>query len=275
MVLQGGAVITANETSDISDITSYYFDIITEHSIQVQNQITDNYLENNTAVQDHIAQSPITISLRGISGEVVYTPADARRDEQHAMETALRVSRTQTLTQKLGSLNVLAPSVSNATQVAKNAYSYVQASVNRYIGTVGKFFNKNNPLDYSRANPVKQDIETRLQEIWRKLQLLRNSNTSFIVETPYGNFQDMYIQSLTLRQGNQNYVTDIELTLKQLRFANVEVTGVNETVRATYNAAAQAEVENCGTAQGKKVSAFKDSLNNMGVTSVGSGIRPR
>lgn len=258
MVLQGAVVTTSDTANAISDITTYYFDIIEEHSIQLQNQITDNYLENNTAVQDHIAQSPITITLRGLSGEKVYTAAQARQDELNAYRTALRVSNTQTLTQKLGSLSILTPTVSNATQIAKNTYSYAQASISRYTGMVTKFFNINNPIDHNGTNiPIKGNKETRLEEIWRKLRLLRNSNTSFIVETPYGNFQDMYIQSLTLRQGNQNFITDIELTLKQLRFANVEVTGVNEAVRAAYNAYARADVENCGIAQGENTLLYE------------------
>lgn len=247
-----GAIVTTSETvNGISHETSYYFDIVSEHSIQMQNQITDNYLENNTAVQDHIAQSPITITLRGISGEKVYTPADARADELAAMQTALKYSNVQNFFTKLSALSVLYPSVSNSTQMAMNAYNYALSSVNRYLGIAGKFINKNNPLDAASANPIQQDIETRLQEIYRKFSVIRANNTSLIVQTPYAIFQDMYIQSLTLRQSNQNFVTDIELTLKQLRFANVEVTGVNEEVRARYNAYQRALLENNGKAQGE------------------------
>ena len=49
-----------------------YFDIIQEHSINLQSQITDNWLENNSPVNDHIANSPLIISLKGISGELIY-----------------------------------------------------------------------------------------------------------------------------------------------------------------------------------------------------------
>ena len=57
-------------------------------------------------------------------------------------------------------------------------------------------------------------------------------------------------QSLTLKQGNQLYVTDIEMTLKQLRFSNVTTTAADKNVMAQYNAYARAQVENNGIAQG-------------------------
>ena len=81
-----------------------------------------------------------------------------------------------------------------------------------------------------------------------------------IVDTPYSSFGDMAIQSITLRQGNQNYITDIELTLKQINYAEVKTTKADSAVLAKYNEVARAEVENCGKAQGTN-----DSIIGAGI----------
>lgn len=244
-ILKGATVKTQADTDfDKFKNTEYYFDIIQEHSLQIQNQITDNYLENNTAVGDHIAQTPLTITLRGLAGEVVYTPPTKVLDELYDRSNDFlgkKYGNTKVVTDKLTALPMLLPSVDNITQLAKNAVQLAEVTYNRYK-KIANYFTS----DLQR--------ESRLEEVYRKLSVLRASNSAFIVETPYKSFQDMYIQSLTLRQGNERYITDVELTLKQVRFAEVTTTGVDETVRTKYNAYQQALQRNYGIAQGKSTS---------------------
>lgn len=218
--------------------TVYYFDIITSHGINIQNQITDNYLENNTAVQDHIAHAPIMITLGGMSGELKY------------VEPIVKNDIAASIISKLGFLAFITPSVSNVTQLAMNIYNYADSSINRYSNIAKKFATTKNPLNalFGLTPTLK---ETRLQEIFRKLKLLRDTNTALVVNTPYATFENMYIQSLTLRQENVNYTTDIELTLKQLQFAEVRFDKVDETVMSKYNAIAQAKAEDNGKMNSK------------------------
>lgn len=220
-----------------------YFDVIMEHSVSIQNQITDNYLENNTAIQDHIAKSPIVVSLRGLSGELVYTPPTIALDYLYDVaNTPLKTKFTnnRVATDKLTVIPALLPPVDNVTQLAKNAVQYAEASVTRYVKIINNFTSQ-------------LQRQTRLKQIYNDLIELRNSNTLMTVETPYDVFFDMAIQSITLRQGNQLHITDIELTLKQINYATTKTTKANEQVLAQYNATARAEVENCGKAQGVNV----------------------
>lgn len=248
--LQGTIAVSSNDT--VSNNIELYFDIITEHSISVQNQITDNYLENNTAIQDHIAHSPVVISLRGLSGEAVYIPStntDPATNKDGLIKKAYNYAGgymsaktgISNVPEKLAVIPALLPPVDNITQLAKNAVTYVEASYNRYKKIIKNFIN---PLE--RRN--------RLKIVYRDLKALRDSNASLIVKTPYETFGDMYIQSVAFRQGNENYVTDIELTLKQLQFTEVQVTGADKEVLAKYNATARAPEENHGTVQGVKKS---------------------
>lgn len=255
-----GAIITA-ETDTPSNETAYYFDIITNHGISVQNQITDNYLENNTAVQDHIAHTPITISLSGISGELKFVPPEPLNKD------------FAKFINKLDNLSELSPVVSNATKLAMNIYDYASVSAKRYSDIASKYKNSKNPINtLFGLTPVVR--ETRLQEIFRKLKLLRDSNTQLIAQTPYGTFENMYIQSITLRQENVNFTTDIELTLKQLQFAEVKFDKVDESVRGLYNAVAQAQQEDNGKLN-TNTSLLKSFFNKTGAFGMteGSGIR--
>lgn len=245
--LQGGVTISAGDT--ISNQLELYFDIIKEHSISVQNQITDNYLENNTAVQDHIAHSPITVTVSGLIGELIYKPAPKSYIEekstpylQNGWNKAtglIKNEKIRATTNKLGELTVLLPPVSNAMQVARNASSYIEASVNRYI----QMF-------------VPTEDRLRLEQVYSNLLILRNNNKAFRVQTPFKELDSMYIQSITLRQGNENYVGDISITLKQLRFVGVETTKANKDVMAKYNEWARAQEENNGKAQGENSALY-------------------
>lgn len=271
-VLTGGVTVTAQDTSVVSDelqlksFAGLYFDIIQEHSVSLQNQITDNYIENNTAIQDHIAHSPLVVSLRGLSGELVYTPpmkalnwaySQSNQFAQGVFNAGSTMANTNILTDKLTVIPALLPPVDNVTQMAKNAVQYVESSVNRYI----KIF-KNFTSDTQR--------QTRLQQIYEDLAALRAANVLLAVETPYADFYDMAIQSITLRQGNENHITDVELTLKQINYASTLTTKPDESVMAKYNAIQRTEEANHGKAQGVEV----DSNTIIGSWAVKFGAKP-
>ena len=248
--LQGGASITAQEAEQntLDYNVGVYFDIIQEHSVSIQNQITDNYIENNTAIQDHIAKSPLVISLRGLSGELVYKPPTKALDFLYnTANTFLQSKYTdeRVATDKLTAIPALLPPVDNVTQMAKNAVQYVEASVNRYVKIVKNFTSS-------------LDRETHIEQIYNRFMRLRASDTLLRVETPYKTFDNMVIQSLTLRQGNENHITDIELTLKQINYATTYTTKPDTSVMAKYNAMQRTEEANHGKAQGVNVN--RDSI---------------
>lgn len=254
--------LSYSDTNDISiedlafgepiEFAGYYFDIINDHSINIQNNITDNYLENGTAVQDCITHSPIVVSLRGLSGEVVYTPPQtALGNIRGFIDTKLQqaapvLSQSVFNTGKLSKLGALLPSVDNVTQSAKNAIQYAEASYRRYEKVVKSFMGSI------------EEKQTRLQKIYENFIKIRNSNIALVAETPYTTLENMYIQSITLKQDDRDFITDVELTLKQMNFADGETTKIDDNTRSYYNALATAKEVNCGKAQGKNVSILKN-----------------
>lgn len=240
--LKGGVTVTRKEPKSIrrekpDNRIGFYFDILNEHSLSIQNSITDNYIENNTSIQDYIAQAPITISLRGMIGEVVYVPP---MNALNKIDSAFAQRFGTTITDKLGPITALLPSVSNITQAARNAVQYAEASYRRYKKIINSFGEGTTRL-------------TRLENVYDHLRNLRDNNDLLIVETPYQVFDNMAIQSITLRQGNTKYSSDIEITLKQINYASTRTTEPNEDVMAKYNATQRTEEANHGKAQGVNV----------------------
>lgn len=236
-----GSIVKTAQDDSISNETAFYFDVITEHSITVSNNITDNYLENNTAIQDTIAHSPITITLNGMVSELVYVPSTNNpRFLSRAYDFINNKNgqvRDYVVTNKLSIIGQLYPPVDNLTQLAKNAVVYVEDTIDRYR-KIFKNLTKN------------MNDRTRLEDVFSKLMVLREGNKEMIVTTPFKTYQNMYIQNIQFTQGNENHVGSISLTLKQLNFTDIKYTEADKDVLAKYNSYAQAETENNGKADG-------------------------
>lgn len=226
------------KSQDDDNKLAIYFDVIQEHSITMTSQITDNWMENNTVINDHIANQPLVISLRGLSGEVVYVPSTTEGVLNTLYNAANNLSKNTAIrTDKLGVIAQLLPPVDNITQAAKNVVSYVEASFKRYKKIVTDFL----------SPTLKQ---TRLKSIYQKLSNAWEMKTAFIVETPYSTFDNMYIQSLILRQDNQNFITDIGISLKQVNNTDTLTTAADEKVLSKYNGFQRANVSDKGKVQG-------------------------
>lgn len=240
------------------------FNIIKTHRTSLNAQITDNYIENNTALQDHIAFSPIIVTLSGLVGEKVMPSAAAELQAQEQLLTARAFQNqilwgnagewwegltnpSSPLGNKLNTLGVLTPSTSNITQLAKNAVSQAYTSVRRYIGAFAGFFNRNTA---SLPMVNRSNIQNpNLQYAYDVLQSTFYNRKACLIHTPWKTFQDMYIQSIEITQDEMNHIMDVSVTFKQLKFASVQYGKANEQVRASYNAAAAADLENNGKAQ--------------------------
>lgn len=240
------------------------FSIIKTHRTSLNAQITDNYIENNTALQDHIAFSPIVVTLSGLVGENVLTSAAAELQTQEQLLTARAFQNqilwgdrgkwwegltnpSSPLGNKLNTLSILIPASSNITQLAKNAVSQVYTSARRYIGAFAGFFNRNTAsLPMSNRGNIENQ---KLQYAYDVLQSTFYNRKACVIHTPWKSFQDMYIQSIEITQDDVNHIMDVSVTFKQLKFASVQYGKVNEQVRASYNAAAAADLENNGKAQ--------------------------
>ena len=256
-----------------------FFNTVTDDTINFQSNITDNWVENNTAIQDHIAISPVSITMRGLIGELVYTSEQAYKDYERALAQANAINSEDSVLAsfgdfftlkddgKLTAISAYFPEVSNITQRAQNMWNMHEAASKKAqrIGNILTGQAKNNLSSkmnaYSGLNSNLQQSE--LKRICEEIKEYWINRKSFTVNTPFGDFENMYIVSVSLHQGNENFIGEVDITLKQLRFTQTITTGADEKVLAQYNAMAQAKKQDNGKSQGEFKSISATLYDNM------------
>lgn len=140
------SVLEATVTDTNKDVFNihYIFDIIESNQIEASASITDHYVEDNSARQDHMSLAPLKYTLSGLVAEKVYH----RKYEviTHFAESSEKIGKFESITKKLGAFSSLCPIISNYANVAVGTYNYVEASIKRYtngIQNIKKAFSKN------------------------------------------------------------------------------------------------------------------------------------
>jgi hypothetical protein len=181
-------------------IAGFLFDIVTDDSVELNSDITDHYIEDNTAIQDQIALKPERITVRGTVAELTTTPASSPAPAKPTNPLPLMPLYLPPFTpgaqQEIvdNALNAIA--ATTAATASKSIYNYYQ---NRAP----------NPPRQTRQSAAFQYFYS----LWRSRQL-------FTVETPWGFWTTMAIESIRADQGEETkYASDFTVTFKKVRIA--------------------------------------------------------
>lgn len=192
-----------------------------EQSVQVQSDITDHYIEDNTAIQDQIALKPERITTHGFIGEL-----------NDIAPPALRA--LQTAAEKLTVIDAYVPALSETALIAyseafflyqiganvSNAAVSAWASINstgqeNVIGSTGLESGVFNPATGTVSNN-----QTKQQVAFQQFYGYWRARTLFTVQTPWAVFQNMAIESLrAVQDETTRVITDFEITFKMIRTA--------------------------------------------------------
>lgn len=180
-------------------IAGYVFDIVGEESMELNSDITDHYVEDNTSIQDQISLKPEKFTVRGMVAEL-------------KMVEPLQAIQSPTL-DALPFFDPLFPEFtvgSEELQLTVNLGQSVQ--INSIVDTQSLF-----GYFQSNAGSIPQTQQGKafayFYQLWRGRQL-------FSVETPWGIMNSMAIESLSPTQGDSTkYRTDFAITFKKIRFA--------------------------------------------------------
>jgi hypothetical protein len=186
-------------------IAGFEFDIFEEHKSELQAEITDHFVEDNSTRQDHIAIKPERFTLRGFVGELVDRQAGSK-------------SEVTELAEKLTIINSYIPVVTGfATQlnrtIESNKVSVVD-SVDQIIGTGVDLFQA-----YKELNPP----DTAQAKAYNFFKALYTAKQLVSVETPFGFLSDYAIENIITTQGDNRYITDFSVTLKEFRTTTTEL----------------------------------------------------
>jgi len=261
--LKAGIEYTEDLTSIVAQIEDkgivILFTFIDDETSTVEASITDNFVETNHSVQDHIAIKPRIYRLRGCVGEVTY-----KSSNEWIKVLSQNIKDNHPLLQK--TLNAMKPItaisgvVSNATQTAIAVVNQLESSYNRYRKII-----EDNFLSKKQKQLTGKMQETVAADLNRILELRVPVNLKGLkFETTWTKGDDYkriyYLQSVSAHQGSNNFITDIEVTIKEFRIATTKITKVDS--KNTISVTQTTEVNN-GKAKGQDpTEKSKEQLNN-------------
>lgn len=228
-------------------IAGFVFDYEADSQVVMQAEITDHFVENNTAVQDHIALRPLKIVLRGFVGELVQ------------LKTSGILGALNLLQNKLTTVPAyLGHYTPQALGKVQNALTQAQSTVNKIDRGLARVKNLVGLFDKAAQGPTKQ------AKAYSHLEGLYLSRQVFLVETPWKSFDNMVIENLAMIQDETTrFVTDVSVTLKQMRFVEVQtITANEETFGGRASQQRQGQTDK-GRTKGldKPISLLKEGVN--------------
>lgn len=211
-VANTGAIYNVAKTISVAPqdfqggIGGFLFSLPLEESLELESQITDYLIEENSSIEDNIALRPLRMTLSGVVAELVYSNQEAE----------LFYS---TLQNKLGVLDLVAPLFSKQMQNyindARIAFNQLQ---NAYEAVNDIYAQLNNAFSASIANQMnmQQKAFSFFYSTWKARSLVT-------VETPWAIFGDCAIESVSFTQGSMSKDrTELSVRLKVLNFAKTQ-----------------------------------------------------
>lgn len=190
---------------------AFMFDYEGEQSLELNSDITDHYIEDNTAIQDQIALKPVRVTTKGFISEL--------NDVVPGILQPLK-----TVSQKLTSINSYAPSVSLTATLAYNqafqAYQIATNAINSAIAAWASLSGSGTSVISGNFPIAVQPAQNKQQTAFQTFYGYWYNRTFFTIQTPWAIFQNMVIEKLRPVQGEDtNTISTFECIFKQIRTA--------------------------------------------------------
>jgi hypothetical protein len=209
---------------------SFLFDIPKSEELTLSAQITDHYVEDNYAIQDHMAHEPIRINLTGDIAELVYKKSDIEKFLDQVLD-------------RLSALPWISPenslAVRNTLSTASRLKSAIDVSITQAKNAYNSVFGTGQP-----AKTLQQQAYGMLYNFWKNRIVVS-------VETPWETFPSMLIETITFQQDETTAdLSTVTITVKEFKTASV-FTGLG-TLKGRIAAQASDPVDK-GSSPGKSV----------------------
>ncbi len=178
----------------------FVFDIAGEETTHLASEITDHYVEDNTAIQDHIAIKPVRFILKNYVGELVH-----RTDK--STNTFL-----QNVTQKMTVLNSYLPNIAAQADQIQQILKAPKSATFEQIS--------NSALDLWTLTKNLNPASTKQAQAYAYFKAMQQQKILTSIQTPYEFLNNMAIESVVGRQSEDTVsMSDFTVTLKQIRTA--------------------------------------------------------
>ena len=217
-------------------ISGFIFDIPDTESINLTADITDHFTESNSFLNDHIVIKPDMITLSGFVGELKFRPPEGIAGAVEEIQ-----NRLQIIPAYLGDLTPGAQqTAARAVATAQTVISGINQTIDRVENLVGFFAGE-------------EATETEQQKAFNTLDALRRNGEVLTVQTPWKYFESVMIQSIAFSQdGNSKDISDISLTLKEIRIADIKTVDYDQNQFPPRVDIQGGEEENQGIVEGQE-----------------------
>lgn len=220
--LTGGIVMTAvSDNPEWSGDIAVFFDYLSEESNTAEASITDNWVESNYTLQDHIAVKPRVYRLKGYVGEVIFkqptkfVKAISDWADNHPILKATK--------EKIQPINALSGIVSNYTRAGINIVNQIESSYNRYR----QIYEAYNNIHQDFVGKRQKTVSTILLNLLEQRIPVKLTDLAFNDDIAGREDRLYFLQSVSARQGDNAFISDYEVTIKELRVAQSKITEVD------------------------------------------------
>lgn len=234
-----------------------------EQVSQLESDITDHWVEDNTAIQDQIALKAEIITASGFIGELNNVPPVALRP--------LRVA-----SDKLVAIQAYQPQLSVSAQQAYNQafylYQVAETSVNSAVSAWSSLVDLVTGADaqnvINESGITKARIQNKQQEMFQQFYGYWRNRTLFTVQTPWAVFQNMAILNLrAIQEENTRVITNFQVSFKMIRKAetiegNALIQGVSSLFQNRANPQASPLTDQ-GTSVPSPSSSLADGISSI------------
>ena len=204
----GGMYVVAPQNIE-SEV--YLFDTRGEEEATIESDITDNWIETNTTMQDHIGLKPMIITLSGYVGELT-----------NKLPKELENLQKAKVSSKLSALSPFVPELTTQTQYILNRTQELYGIYEKANKTVSRIEEKLRGIDVPQGVNNQQAVFDKFYQLWEKRSLVT-------VYTPFGVFDNMAIMSLHARQDEETaYISEFRVSFKKIRIAGLMTTYTDE-----------------------------------------------
>ncbi len=223
-------------------IAGFRFHVPISEQVTMQNDITDYYVETNSAVQDHIARKPTVITLTGLVGEYFYSVNEIE-------DMLALVTPTLSLVKQF--LPRLTPATQqNKTKKALNEQAKVEQG-ELIVGGVEVEKRQFNGMDLFKLFQDLYKLKFAQTRAYYFFEALFKSRSILSIETSWQRLDNVIIQNMHAIRDSNADITDFTLTFKQISIA--ESVSENAANAAGRLAQQQAAVTNKGVDKGEEV----------------------
>lgn len=221
---------------------AFLFDFEGENKFSLKSEITDHYVEDNTAINDQIALAPEIITTQGFVSELNdIIPKN--------------LSPLGLIADKLAVLGAYVPALSATARLVTNEATQLYA-VGKLASAAG--VSAWNTITGGAGAAVLTKQQTAFSQFYGYWQ----NRTLFTVQTPWGTLGNMAIQSLdAVQDEDTRMVSTFAITFKKMRFAKtISTNGTQAQMNGRINAQAAPVINNGSNALTTSSTTFSSGL---------------